>query len=245
MNNLSCPDCGLSQIKRNGHTHYGKQNHQCKNCGRQFVENSQRISEAERDLVKQLLLERISLLGICRVMKVSLRWLLTFIGELYDSLPKDLNLKLPNRVGSQVEIFQLECEADEMWSFVGRKENKQWVWIAIDVESRQVIAFQVGDRSRKSARQLWNKIPREYREQAKFATDDWEAYKSVIPADQHEVCAKGSGKTNVIERFNGTLRQRVSRLVRSTLSFSKKLKNHKGAIKYFICYYNLAVTGRA
>jgi len=40
-----------------------------------------------------------------------------------------------------------------------------------------------------------------------------------------------------IERFNNTLRQRVSRLVRDTLSFSKKLANHIGAIKYFICRY--------
>jgi insertion element IS1 protein InsB len=28
--------------------------------------------------------------------------------------------------------------------------------------------------------------------------------------------------------------------VRETLSFSKKLANHIGAIKYFIYYYNLA-----
>jgi hypothetical protein len=49
-------------------------------------------------------------------------------------------------------------------------------------------------------------------------------------------------KTNHIERFNNTLRQRVSRLVRETLSFSKKLAHHIGAIKYFICYYNLTRT---
>src|SRR5262249_20782105 len=140
---------------------------------------------------------------------------LTFIGQLYDSLPKDLNVKLPGRIGGQLELFRFQAEADEMWSFVRRKQNKQWVWIAIDVESRQVIAFSVGDRSSQSARKLWNKIPPEDREQAKFHTDDWEAYKSVIPAGQHRVCAKGSGKTNVIERFNCTLRQRVSRLVRS------------------------------
>jgi insertion element IS1 protein InsB len=46
-------------------------------------------------------------------------------------------------------------------------------------------------------------------------------------------------KTNHVERFNGTLRQRISRLVHATLSFSKKLSNHIGAIKYFICDYNL------
>jgi len=44
------------------------------------------------------------------------------------------------------------------------------------------------------------------------------------------------GKTR--NQFN-TLRQRVSRLVRAALSFSKKLANHIGAIKLFICHYNL------
>ena len=82
MNNLSCPQCGLSHTKRNGHTHYGKQNHQCLNCRRQFVEDSQRISQAERHMIKRLLLERLSLLGICRVMGISLRWMLNSIAEI-------------------------------------------------------------------------------------------------------------------------------------------------------------------
>jgi hypothetical protein len=67
MNNLSCPQCGLSHIKRNGYTHYGKQNYRCKDCDRQFVEDSQHIGEEEKDLIKVLLLERLSLRGIRRV----------------------------------------------------------------------------------------------------------------------------------------------------------------------------------
>ncbi|MEO0648654.1 MAG: IS1 family transposase, partial [Cyanobacteria bacterium J06650_10] len=47
-----------------------------------------------------------------------------------------------------------------------------------------------------------------------------------------------SGLTSYIERVNNTLRQRVSRLVRKTLSFSKKLDNHIGAIWLFIHEYN-------
>jgi insertion element IS1 protein InsB len=60
-------------------------------------------------------------------------------------------------------------------------------------------------------------------------------YDGVIPAAQHKAITKLARKTNHVERFNNTLRQRVSRLVRETLSFSKKLANHIGAIKYFIC----------
>ena len=61
----------------------------------------------------------------------------------------------------------------------------------------------------------------------------------MIPVAQHRAISKLARKTNHLERFNNTLRQRVSRLVRDTLAFSKKLSNHIGAIKFFICDYNL------
>jgi hypothetical protein len=28
---------------------------------------------------------------------------------------------------------KLTIQCDEMWSFVGDKDNKQWIWLAIDV----------------------------------------------------------------------------------------------------------------
>jgi insertion element IS1 protein InsB len=208
------------------------------------VEDSQHIGATEREMIQRLLLERLSLAGICRVMNVSLRWLLTFIEQLYQALPPDLNVRWPQSPDGPVALLCLDAEADEMWSFVQCKNNKQWVWLALDVTTRQVLACHIGDRSRASAQKLWAQLPAAYRAQATFRTDAWDAYQEVIPRAQHEVCAKGSGKTNLIERFNCTLRQRVSRLVRETLSFSKSLANHIGAIKYFICHYNLVVTGR-
>ena len=134
---------------------------------------------------------------------------------------------------------RLEAELDEIWSFVGQKENRQGVWIALDATTRQVIAFHVGDRSGQSAQTLWEKMPTEYQEQAMFYTDQYAVYTGIIPSAQHRAISKLARKTNHVERFNCTLRQRVSRLVRATLSFSKKLSNHIGAIRYFICDYNL------
>ena len=78
----------------------------------------------------------------------------------------------------------------------------------------------------------------QYRENATCYTDFWQAYNGVIPDDRHHSVGKETGLTNHIERFNCTLRQRVSRLVRKTLSFSKKVENHIGAIWYFIHHYN-------
>jgi insertion element IS1 protein InsB len=111
--------------------------------------------------------------------------------------------------------------------------------LAMDAKIRQIIAFHVGDRSPDSAKQLWAKIPLVYREQTTFHTDQYEAYQGVISAAGHKAITKHARRTNYVERFNNTLRQRVSRLVRETLSFSKQLAHHIGAIKYFICHYNL------
>jgi insertion element IS1 protein InsB len=74
-----------------------------------------------------LLLERISLSGICRVCGVSLRWMLSFIAEFYESLPDDLNVQRPEFLDRHVKLLCLEAETDELWSFVGHKANPQWV----------------------------------------------------------------------------------------------------------------------
>jgi insertion element IS1 protein InsB len=101
------------------------------------------------------------------------------------------------------------------------------------------MACQVGDRRRKSAKRLWAKIPEAYRQHAPCYTDPYVVDQGVIPAVQHRAIHKLARKTNHIERFNNTLRQQMSRLVCDALSFSKKLANHIGAIKLFICHYNL------
>src|SRR5512144_42636 len=238
----TCPQCGSMNYKRNGRIHTGKQNHRCKDCGRQFVLSAENrlISDAERALVKRLLNERLSLRGICRAVRVSLRWLVDFVVGGYAAAPDDLKVRLPEQP-DEIIVQRLVVEADEAWSFVSKKTNPQWLWLALEVQSRQVIAFYVGDRSRKSARKLWKKIPAVYRYQATFYTDGHAAYQGVIPSAQHQVITKKARTTNHVERLNCTLRQHVSRLVRATLSFSKKLDNHIGAIKYFLCHYNLEV----
>jgi insertion element IS1 protein InsB len=235
-----CPRCKSPKYKKNGHIHNGKQNYHCHDCGRQFVGcyEQYRIAEDKRTLIERLLLERISLRGICRAVGVQLKWLLGFLVQCVEALPDHLHIQ-PLTGHRNITLCRLEVEADEMSSFVQKKAHKQWMWIAMDATTRQVIAFHVGDRSRRSAKRLWAKIPHAYRQHATFYTDRYVVYEGVIPAAQHRAITKLARKTNHTERFNNTLRQRVSRLVREALSFSKKLANHIGAIKLFICHYNL------
>jgi insertion element IS1 protein InsB len=130
-------------------------------------------------------------------------------------------------------------ELDELWSFVFRKSEKVWVWLALCRETRQVVAFVIGDRSRASCERLWRAIPESYKEEATCYSDLWEAYQKVIPEDQHKATSKEEGETCHIERWINTLRQRLSRFVRKTLAFSKSHQMHHCCLKLFICRYNL------
>jgi IS1 family transposase len=125
-----------------------------------------------------------------------------------------------------------------MWSFVKMKSNKKWIWLAIDVDSKQIVGVYVSSRDRIGAKGLWDSLPPVYRQCAVCYTDFWSAYEEIFPTKRHKAVGKESGKTNYIERFNCTMRQRISRLVRKTLSFLKKLENHIGAIWNFIHHYN-------
>jgi IS1 family transposase/transposase-like protein len=233
---MNCPKCQSTKIIKYGHTHYGKPRFRCQDCGRQFVENPTRqpIDETTRQLIDKLLLERLALAAIARVTGVSERWLQMYVNQKFDNLPKQVEVS-PKKKG------KLTLQLDEMWSFVGNKDHKVWVWLAIDIESREIVGVFIGDRSRRSAQQLWQSLPPVYRQCAVCFTDFWEAYEQVIPSKRHQAVSKDSGKTSRIERLNNTLRQRVGRLVRKTLSFSKKLSNHVGAIWYFVHHYNASL----
>ncbi len=80
---MICPQCGSEHHVKNGHTYYGKQRFKCKDCGRQYVEGSQyqHISEETWELVDRLLLEKISLSGIARVTKISMRHLQDYVNK--------------------------------------------------------------------------------------------------------------------------------------------------------------------
>jgi IS1 family transposase len=187
-----------------------------------------------REQVKRALKERLSLRGICRLFGLSLNWLTAFARSQWSSTPKDLGLdEKAIRQVKKMQIFGLK--ADELWSFVKKKTKKRWIWVVYDPVHRLVVAHYVGCRGIKSAKKLWKRIPARLR-RCEFETDDWKAYKKIIPPQRHKI---GKDLTYYIEGFNATIRARLSRLVRKTLSFSKKDKWHKKAIAWFFWQFNL------
>ncbi len=108
----------------------------------------------------------------------------------------------------------------------------------MEAETRLIVGCFVGPRDKTGALGLWRCLPPVYRQCAICYTDFWRAYAAILPSKRHRPVGKETGKTAYLERFNNTLRQRCSRLVRKALSFSKKLANHIGAIWYFIHDHN-------
>src|SRR6266699_401737 len=81
-------------------------------------------------------------------------------------------------------------------------------------------------------------IPEAYRAGHCY-TDFWAAYQAVIPEEQQTAVGKETDETAHVERWNNTLRQRLSRFVRETLSFSKSLLMHIACLDLFLHRYNL------
>jgi insertion element IS1 protein InsB len=121
-------------VKKNGHTHSGKQNFKCRDCGRQFVMNPrhQPISKSTRQLIGRLLLEKISLAGIVRATGVSERWLQSYVNQKLGAVKREVQVTSKKK-------GKLIIQCDEMWSFVGFKGNKQWIWWAIDVLTKEIV----------------------------------------------------------------------------------------------------------
>ena len=79
-----------------------------------------------------------------------------YVNQKFYQAPKTIEIT-PKKTG------RLTIQLDELWSFVGSKDNKQWVWLALDVDSRDIVGEKVGASSRQSAKQLWQSLSTENR----------------------------------------------------------------------------------
>jgi insertion element IS1 protein InsB len=234
---IVCYHCDSENIVKNGKAPNGKQKYLCHDCGRQSREDpgSNAYSPERREEILSAYQERSSLRGLARTFGVSSRNTVTRWLKKAASLPSLARTLPPAPPPSEGVVLEL----DELWSFVGKKANKRWVWIALARHTRQVVAYVIGDRSQRTCRRLWQRIPESYKGGSCYYSDFWEAYRAVIPEERHEAVGKESGELAHVERWNNTLRQRLARFVRKTLSFSKSDEMHEACLKLFLHRYNV------
>jgi transposase-like protein len=87
---ITCPSCQSENFKLNEHTYNGKQNHLCKDCGRQFGLNpsNKLVLEKDKSMIDKAFIGKISLAGIARSMEVSQVWLQSYLRRSIPFLPR-------------------------------------------------------------------------------------------------------------------------------------------------------------
>jgi len=93
---------------------------------------------------------------------------------------------------SRKRVWWMSCG-----SFVSRSKDKVWVWIAMNRETREIVAFACGDRTENTCRILWDRVPSAYKEAIVFS-DYWSAYRAVIPSGQQRPVGKETGKRLIL-----------------------------------------------
>jgi len=99
-----------------------------------------------------------------------------------------------------------------------KKRKKVWIWLAYSRSKQRVIACEVGSRSAKTLKKLWNRI--KCLKPTAVCTDQYKVYRKVIPAS---LLIQSKRYTHNIEAQNSSLRDFVKRFNRKTKAYSKAL----------------------
>ena len=81
-------------------------------------------------------------------------------------------------------LLPIALELDEQWSFVGRKSNQRWLWMAINHYPSEVLAYTFGSRTHEVCKELTHLLA-PFNVTAYF-TDGLKAYQRLLPSEQHE-----------------------------------------------------------
>jgi insertion element IS1 protein InsB len=209
---ITCPHCRSSKIWKNGHKKNGRQNFLCGSCRKQFQQEYTYKGCCQRTgkQVVKMFIRNSGLRHIEYIAGVHRQTALSILTQ------KSEELKFRHWQNNYESV-----QIDELYSFVGSKENKQWFIYAYAPETDEVLAWQWGDRSQATVERLYQQL--KGLDVKQFYTDDWKAFSAVLPADRHQI---GKAGTKHIEGVNTSLRTRNRRFVRRTCCFSKKQKYH-------------------
>jgi len=187
---VTCHNC-QSTCNRFGKHRNGLQRYRCSQCRKTFTEDhtrplaEMRLPMDKAESILKLLVEGMSLRSIERVTGVhrdTIMRLLLLAGERSQQLMDTKMRNLPTRY----------LQVDEIWCYVGKKRRNvrsgdspemgdQWVYVAIDAETKLVPSFLIGKRVRPdTAAFLWDLYHR-LANRTQLTTDGLNHYTVAVP----------------------------------------------------------------
>jgi transposase-like protein/IS1 family transposase len=184
--------CQHNKAHKHGKDRQGNQRYKCALCGQTFVkETAKPIGAMRIDLDKaalslSMILEGLSIRSVQRLTGLSRPTLADLILVVGENCQRLLDTKIR---GIAVKDVQL----DELWSFVGMKEKVRmarnrplefgdsWTFIAIERETKLILAHKVGQRDNATCCALLEKLYQATGSRFQLTTDGLRAYTLNVP----------------------------------------------------------------
>ena len=183
------------------------QKYYCKPCKKyqQAIYKYKACTQGINTLIVKCIKNSVGIRGISRIIDISVATVINRIKAVAATI-------IPPKILSPLQSY----EVDEMWTFVGNKKQECWVMYAINRQTKEPVALQVGRRNSINLGNVINRLLVNH--PLKIYTDRLAIYKKLIPKVLHSVKHRS---TNYIERMNLTLRTHLKRLSRRTIGYSR------------------------
>ena len=139
-----------------------------------------------RAMILNMMVEGMSMRSISRTVGVSINTVTKLLVDAGEACAKYHNNTVRN-----VETTRVEC--DEIWSFVYAKDKNVktataapggagdvWTWTAIDVDSKMILSYEVGDRSGDTAYEFMVDLSSRLANRVQLTTDGHKAYLDAV-----------------------------------------------------------------
>ena len=190
---IALAECTHPNFKKSGKTKAGTQRFKCKDCGKRFIDEStkplgkMRIDPKQAMMAINMLLEGMSVRATARLTGLDAGT----IGDLILTVGEKCEHILRHNI---VDVPATEIQCDEIWSFVGMKAKQaknqddpsmgdSWTYIAIDRNTKLVLAHHVGRRDQVDTDRFIGKLRTAIDQNTRVhvSTDGWAAYRYGIP----------------------------------------------------------------
>jgi len=184
--------CQHKSSKKHGKDRNGNQRYRCLLCQKTFIQQSpkplgdMRISMKQATLALSLLLEGMSIRAASRLTGLKANTICDLVVVVGENCQRFLSSAVTG-----VEAKDIQC--DELWSFVGMKERQRhrgnftgdeghsWTFVAIDRDTKLVLAHHVGQRDGQTCDMFLRKLYNATVGRPQISTDGLAAYTLSVP----------------------------------------------------------------
>ena len=181
--NSSCPQCS-GPTRKYGKDKFGQQRYRCNPCAKTFITDKKpmRLQKAKAILCLKLLVEGNSIRSTERISEVhrdTILHLIEVIGEHCEKVMEEQIKDIPLQ----------DVQADEIWGFVGKKEDHKrkeekknpqlgdaYTFVGIEAKTKLVLCYELGRRDIKTATRFMEKLKNASDSRFQLTTDGPRTY---------------------------------------------------------------------